>query len=213
MNDFLNQPIDEDGQANKQNISLNPPAPLGKRMIAFAMDFILIFLLLQLLAFLMPNFWDAHTKNEFQNLLQQATLLPKEDQMDSEEMTRFLQQSQISEETLEMLMTMVVWACFLPIFYFFIGDRFFNGQTLGKATFGLRSILANGEESPPSALRLFLRSLIKGLSCLVLITPFLLPGLLNFLFCFLNPKRRCLHDIASGTITVQGQIIEKEPTQ
>ena len=48
------------------------PAPLLKRMIAFAMDFILIVLLLQLLAHFMPNFWGENTKEEFQQLLQQV---------------------------------------------------------------------------------------------------------------------------------------------
>lgn len=97
------------------------PPPLFKRMIAFGMDFILIVLLLQLLAHFMPNFWDAHTQEEFQNLLQQAMHLPKDEQMDSEEMALFIQQSDLSPETYEMLMAMVVWACFLPVMYFFIG--------------------------------------------------------------------------------------------
>ena len=34
-----------------------------------------------------------------QNLLQQATLLPQEEQMDSEEMARFIQQSGLSPST------------------------------------------------------------------------------------------------------------------
>jgi uncharacterized RDD family membrane protein YckC len=178
------------------------PAPLLKRMIAFGMDFILIVLLLQLLAHFMPNFWGQNTKEEFQQLLQQATLLPKEEQMDAERMAEFLNHSALSPETYEMLMAMVVWACFTPILYFFIGERFFGGQSLGKATFRMRSVpFAGGTH--PSAFRIFLRATIKGLSTLVLITPFLLPGLMNFIFCFINRNRRCLHDLAGSTLTVQ----------
>jgi len=179
------------------------PPPLFKRMIAFGMDFILIVLLLQLLAHFMPNFWDAHTQEEFQNLLQQAMHLPKDEQMDSEEMALFIQQSDLSPETYEMLMAMVVWACFLPVMYFFIGERFFNGKSLGKATFGLSSVRMNSEDVPLTPFRQFLRALCKGLSALLLITPFLLPGIMNFLFCFLNRKRRCLHDLAGSSWTIQ----------
>jgi len=179
------------------------PPPLFKRMIAFGMDFILIVLLLQLLAHFMPNFWDAHTQEEFQNLLQQAMHLPKDEHMDSEEMALFIQQSDLSPETYEMLMAMVVWACFLPVMYFFIGERFFNGKSLGKATFGLSSVRMNSADVPLTPFRQFLRALCKGLSALLLITPFLLPGIMNFLFCFLNRKRRCLHDLAGSSWTVQ----------
>ena len=201
MNEFPTRTLDEDPQSiSPTNLE---PAPLFKRIVAFTMDFILIILLLQLLAHFMPRLWDIHTQEEFQNLLQQATLLPQEEQMDSEEMARFIQQSGLSPETYEMLMAMVVWACFLPILYFFIGERFFRGKSLGKATFGLCSVRWDGQELSPSPFRQFLRAVCKGLSSLILITPFLLPGLMNFLFCFLNRKRRCLHDIIGATITIQ----------
>ena len=190
-----------DSEENPDN-QVHSPAPLLKRMVAFAMDFILLVLLLQLLAHFMPNFWGQNTKEEFHQLLQQATLLPKEEQMDAERMAEFLNHSALSPETYEMLMAMVVWACFTPILYFFIGERFFGGQTLGKATFRLRSVPFPAS-THPSAFRIFFRATIKGLSTLVLITPFLLPGLMNFFFCFINRNRRCLHDLVGGTLTVQ----------
>jgi uncharacterized RDD family membrane protein YckC len=193
--------LDEETEASPENEIR--PAPLFKRMIAFGMDFILIVLLLQLLAHFMPNFWDAHTQEEFQNLLQQAMTLPQDEQMDSEEMSLFIQQSDLSPETYEMLMAMVVWACFLPVMYFFIGERFFNGKSLGKATFALSSVRMNSEDVALTPFRQFLRAVCKGLSALLLITPFLLPGIMNFLFCFLNRKRRCLHDLAGSSWTVQ----------
>lgn len=188
--------------ASAEHASLRP-APMLRRLIAYVMDFILLFLLLQLLAHFLPSFWDAHSKEEFSQLLLQASMLPKEDQINSEEMARFIDQADLSPETYEMLFAMAAWACLLPILYFFLSERFFAGQTLGKATFGLRSVSMIDSNDPPSVLRLFLRSTCKGLSSLVLITPFLLPGLLNFLFCFLNRKRRCLHDLLGGTITIQ----------
>ena len=73
MNESPTRTLDEDPKSIAP-IHLEP-APLIKRMIAFAMDFILIILLLQLLAHFMPRLWDIHTQEEFQKLLQQATLL------------------------------------------------------------------------------------------------------------------------------------------
>lgn len=208
MNDSPTRTLDEEDEASP-SINLEP-APLIKRLIAFAMDFILIILLLQLLAHFMPRFWDIHTQEEFKHLLHQATLLPKEEQINSEEMARFIHDSNLSPETYEMLMAMVVWACFLPVLYFFIGERYFGGKSLGKATFGLSSVRMDGQELPSSPFRLFFRALCKGLSALILITPFLLPGLLNFLFCFLNRKRRCLHDMVGATITIQEKSNKEE---
>ena len=144
MTEFPPHTLDDDPQETSNQNALTP-APMSKRMIAFAMDFILLVLLLQLLAHFMPKFWDHHTQQEFQNLLQQATLLPQEEQMDSEKMAYFIQESGLSQETYEMLMAMVVWACFLPILYFFIGERFFGGKSLGKATFGLTSVKIGGD--------------------------------------------------------------------
>ena len=202
MNESPTRTLDDEEQEKIPSASLEP-APLLKRIIAFAMDFILIILLLQLMAHFLPNFWGNNTQDELKSLLQQATLLAQENQMNSEEMSQFIDQSRLSPETYEMLMAMVVWACFLPILYFFIGERFFFGKSLGKATFGLRTVRMDGTDLPPSPFRQFFRAAGKGLSSLILITPFLLPGLMNFLFCYLNRQRRCLHDMIGGTITIQ----------
>jgi len=211
MNDYPTRTLDDEEQEIIPSANLEP-APLLKRTVAFAMDFVLIILLLQLMAHFLPDFWDTNTQDEFKNLLQQATFLAQEEQMDSDEMARFIEQSSLSPETYRLLMAMVVWACFLPILYFFIGERFFFGKSLGKATFGLRTVRMDGVDLPPSPFRQFFRAAGKGLSSLTLITPFLLPGLMNFLFCFLNRQRRCLHDMIGGTITIQ-ETNKKETSQ
>ena len=45
------------------------PASLAKRMIAYAMDTILLFILIQLVALLIPNLYDENSKAEFNNLI------------------------------------------------------------------------------------------------------------------------------------------------
>lgn len=201
MNESPSKTLDDEEEGESGD--LLTPAPMLKRMVAFGMDFVLLILLLQLLAHFLPNYWDANTREEFKSLLHEATLLSEDERMNSEEMSRFLEKSQLSPATYEMLSAMMVWACLLPILYFFVGERFFGGQSLGKATFGLRSVRMDEPGSAPSPFRQFFRATCKGISGLVLITPFLLPGLLNFLFCFINPKRRCLHDLIGGTMTIQ----------
>ena len=178
------------------------PAPLAKRMVAFGMDAVLVFILIQLVAIIIPKLYDDHSKREFNQLVHQVSLLGSDERTDSSKMASFIEESKLSDETYEMLITMLFAACALPVLYFFAGETFFNGQTLGKATFGLRTTLLDGFENAPP-IKIFLRSILKGFATITLLTPFLLPGLLNFFFCFFNRRRRCVHDILSGTITVQ----------
>ena len=178
------------------------PASLAKRMIAYAMDTILLFILIQLVALLIPNLYDENSKAEFNNLINQVSILSSDDQFDSSKMATFLEDSQLSAETSEMLLSMMFTACFLPVLYFVCGDAFFRGQTLVKATFGLRTVTFQNFE-PPAFRKILIRSIVKGLASITLITPFLLPGVLNFCFCLFNRNKRCVHDLLSGTITAQ----------
>jgi len=109
MNESPTRTLDDEEQEKIPSASLEP-APLLKRIIAFAMDFILIILLLQLMAHFLPNFWSNNTQDEFKSLLQQATLLAQENQINSEEMSQFIDQSRLSPETYEMLMANTVQA-------------------------------------------------------------------------------------------------------
>ena len=182
-----------DSSAEPENV------PTWKRTLAFAMDMILLVVLLQLLVQFLPNAYSDQAKQEFGQLIIDASLLSQEEQSDFQRTTEFLENSQLSEETYEMLMAMIFFACLLPSTYFFIGELFFRGQTLGKATLRLRTISARPD------LRLFARAVLKGISALSLMSPFFIPGLINFLFCFFNRKKRCLHDLAGSSITISSQ--------
>ena len=189
------------------------PAPIFKRSIAFAMDFFLLILLLQLLVHLFPNLYPEKIKTEFYDLLSQASAMAKSEQMDSKRMQSLLADSNLSPATYEMLLTLFVTAAFLPILYFYFGDAFFRGQTLGKTTFKLSAISLK-KDSPPNHIKLFLRSVLKGLASLLLISPFMLPGLLNFFFSFFNKRRRCIHDYIGGTVTIYAEnLINQNPEQ
>jgi len=181
-------------------------APTWKRALAFAMDMILLIVLLQSLVQVLPNAYSDQAKQEFNQLIIEASLLSREEQSNFQRTTEFLENSKLSEETYDMMMAMLFFACFLPSTYFFISELFFRGQTMGKATLRLRTASAR-PDLPLTPLRLFARAVLKGISALSLMSPFFIPGLINFLFCFFNRKKRCLHDLAGSSITISSQEI------
>lgn len=178
--------------------------PIWKRTLAFAMDMILLIVLLQSIVQILPSAYPQHVKIEFNQLIIDASLLSQDEQSDLRRTTDFLENANLSEETYEMLMTMIFFACLVPPTYFFISELFFNGQTLGKATLRLRTAPVRND-IPLSPLRLFARAVLKGISALSLISPFFIPGLINFVFCFFNRNRRCLHDLAGSSITISSR--------
>ena len=164
------------------------PASLVKRAIAFGMDAILLFILLQLVALLIPNFYDESSQKEFNRLVYEVSLLRNDEQFDSANMAKFIQESKLSEQTYGMLIGMLITSLIIPISYFFVGESFFKGQTLGKATFGLRTVLKDNFEHPSMG-KILLRSVIKSFASISLITPFMLPGFLNFASVYLTEKK------------------------
>lgn len=194
----MNEELVQKKEINKDLV----PASLVKRMIAFGMDAVLLFILIQAIALLIPNLYHESVQAEFNALVHKVSLLGSDERFDSSKMAIFIEESRLSEETYGMLLTMLFAACFLPILYFFCGEAFFRGQTLGKATFGLRTVLLNNCEDAPRG-KTLIRAVIKGVSTITLLTPFLLPGLLNFCLCMFNRNKRCVHDILSGTVTTQ----------
>ena len=104
----------------------------GKELLAFAMDMILLVVLLQLLVQFLPNAYSDQAKQEFGQWIIDASLLSQEEQSDFQRTTEFLENSQLSEETYEMLMAMIFFACLLPSTYFFIGELFFADRPWGK---------------------------------------------------------------------------------
>ncbi len=179
------------------------PAPLGKRTIAYFMDAVLLFIFVQMIYLLIPKFYDDYSRNEFKNLINQVSILSNNDRFDSEKMANFIQEANISQDTYQIIISIFLSAFLLPILYFFFGEAFFKGQTLGKATFGLRTVSFE-HHGTPSMLKYFLRAIIKGVATIFLVpSPIILLSMLNFCYCLLNPSKRCIHDLLSGTVTTQ----------
>ena len=190
----------ESGLDSSQPVHL-PPKWI-RRIVAFGMDLVLFIVILQLVVMFLPQLYGERVEQEFQDLVFSASQLNPEDHFDTEKMAMFIKESGVSEETLSMIGFIVVCAFILPVFYCFFGEFFFRGKSLGKATFGLQAV-SRRDGFPPRFPIALSRSLIKGMAILCLLTPFFLPGLLNFLFAFFNRERRCLHDFLTGSLTVQ----------
>ena len=75
------------------------------------------------------------------------------------------------------------------------------GQTLGKRLLGIA--LVSSSDSPVAVWRLvFVRGLFFGLMFLLVYPPLALLPLVDHLMIF-GKRRRCLHDLAAGTIVVR----------
>jgi uncharacterized RDD family membrane protein YckC len=192
----------ESGVGSSQSDHL-PPKWI-QRIVAFGMDLILFVVILQLVVMFLPKLYGEGVEKEFQDLIFSASQLNPEDRFDTEKVGQFYNEADISKQTLSMIGFIVVCAFTLPVFYCFFGEFFFRGKSLGKATFGLQAV-SRRDGFPPRFPIALSRSLIKGMAMLCLLTPFFLPGLLNFLFAFFNRERRCLHDFLTGSLTVQSR--------
>lgn len=200
MNDSSSQNlVDQDGTIKPPKNNL--PAPITKRVVAFTMDFILLLLILVLTATVLVEFSDPEMPAQLDNLSLEFLSISQNQNLNAEEKQNLIEKL-ITPEISKFIKMVEVWFIILPITFFFIGEKFFSGKSFGKGTFGLKTTKSNENENPTTAM-LFLRALIKGLS-ITFFFPFFF--LLNYCFCFFNRERRCLHDMVSGTITIQEDI-------
>ena len=78
-----------------------------------------------------------------------------------------------------------------------------RGQTIGKRVMGITLVSAAGQPLPFWRLVL-VRGVFFGLMFLVVYPPVMLLPLLDHVFIF-GKRRRCLHDLAAGTMVVRRQ--------
>ena len=102
------------------------PASLVKRIVAFGMDGVLLFILLQLVFTVVPKLHNDNSQREFNRLIHQVSLLGSEERLDSSNMANFVEEANLSIQTYEMLISMVLISCFLPVLYFYYSVYSFN---------------------------------------------------------------------------------------
>ena len=150
------------------------PAPMGRRVLAFALDIFLASLLSMPPAYLI------------------ATLSGVPDLE-----LRYLESAFQADQTVPaniqfygMMSQLVSQAIFLLYFAGFITA---HGQTPGKSVFRLRVITADGQKP------YFVKSLVRAIAMVVSTNLLFLP----IAFAFFNPQRRALHDFIAGTYVVE----------
>jgi uncharacterized RDD family membrane protein YckC len=175
----------------KETSGMLASAPI--RIAAFGMDFVLLFFISMLIMLYLPKALGEQTANEFDNLTSRVAELFQETEPDQRKLDNILRELQLFQKRINY--NLIVTLFF--VLYFFQAEFFWGGKSIGKATFSLHTKNTAGEqESPLTTRQIIIRSLIKGLSC-----SFYLLGLANLLCFLLNKQKKCLHDLASGTIT------------
>jgi uncharacterized RDD family membrane protein YckC len=182
--------MDEDSSSAREETKAHS-SPVPIRLVAFLMDLILLVFLEMLIIFYLPKFLGE--ESELNHLLSRFAELLQEREPDQGEVQRWWNAFYLFLDKINF--NFFVTLTFL--LYFLLGELFCKGKSIGKATFSLMTVNAI-EVSPPNFRQVLIRSLLKGLSA-----KFFLLGLVNFLFCIFNRDKRCLHDLASGTITVR----------
>ena len=182
--------MDEDSSSAREETKALPP-PVHIRLVALLMDFILLSFIGALIAFYLPTLLGV--ENEFNQLLLRFAELLEEKAPDQREIQSWWKDFYLFQDKININFYLALTF----VLYFLLGEIFCKGKSIGKATFSLMTVNAV-EVSPPSFRQILIRSLLKGLS----INVFPL-GLANLLFCIFNRDKKCLHDLASGTITVR----------
>jgi uncharacterized RDD family membrane protein YckC len=186
--------MDEDSSsAREETKALPPPVPI--RLVAFLMDFILLSFIGALIAFYLPSLLGV--ENEFNHLISRLAELWGKKALDPGEVQRWQNDYNLLQDKINFNFYLTLSLTLTFVLYFLLGELFCKGKSIGKATFSLMTVNAD-EGSPPSFRQILIRSLLKGLS----INIFWL-GLANLLFWIFNRDKKCLHDLASGTITVR----------
>jgi uncharacterized RDD family membrane protein YckC len=159
-------------------------APLGRRLLAFLLDLVMAYLLL--LPVILVT-WIAVSPDSFVKI-NVATQL-------------FLYQGQPFQYTPPAGVSVLLQLIFcLGITLYMGGFHWAHGQTPAKTLFRLRVVDLNGHK--PGAARAFLRGLVMAVM-LILLNFFPLLVLLPLFYVCLNPQRRGLHDLATGTCVVE----------
>ena len=196
--------MDERSSSAREETTVSPPS-IAIRLVAFLMDFILLAFIEILIIFYLPKVLGL--ENELNHLLSKFTELLQQREPQTVEIERWWKEFYLFLNKINF--NLIVTLAF--VLYFLIGESLFKGKSIGKATFSLMTVNA-AEVSPPTFRQILIRSLLKGLSA-----KFFLLGVGNLLFCIFNRDKKCLHDFASGTMTIRSnsptQNLTNEPQQ
>jgi len=149
-------------------------APMGRRMLAFALDFFLASLLSMPPAYVLASL-SGYPDLEMRYLA--AAFQP--DQAAPPNIVFYGLLTQVISQVVFVL--------------YFAGFIAAHGQTPGKSLFRLRVMTAAGQK--PYFVKALVRALVLAFSTNLLFLP--------MIYAFFNPQRRALHDLIAGTCVVE----------
>tara|TARA_Y100000588_G_C14195502_1_gene899979 strand:- start:1111 stop:1728 length:618 start_codon:yes stop_codon:yes gene_type:complete len=188
----------------------NPvPAPVLLRMVAFAMDCLfIIFLTLTVgqLFFAAELAEGFKTLEEYQSQLQTLDKsLQDGNQSAKAEIDRKAEelfQEPTYVELVESITIMIFCLFGLAVSYWFLGERFFVGSSLGKRVFSIASMDLRDGYAPGTGICL-LRALLKTIPILQQWLAF------SFLIALFNQRRMAGHDYICRTMVIRGMVASK----
>ena len=176
-------------------------AGMGWRTLAFFADSILISMLVYL--FVRYCFGDEVTTvlNEFENLSKQmsdATIAGDANAMKNlePEAAKFAQ----SHAMQTVLNALTYGSATIAFAYFFIGEFFFAGTSIGKRIVRIKTISTNGEKM--NFIQCLLRAIWKALTFAPINFIVLIIVIINAYVPFFNKQNRGWHDKTAGTLVV-----------
>ena len=190
----MNDTTPENKTFSKRNLKV---APTGKRIIAFGMDYILLGFLSLLIFFYLPRFLGEQSAKEFSTLITELKYLFGQPDPNEEELKSLLQETAQFYQRLNF--DFIIFNFYM--FYFFVGEFFFSGRSIGKATFSIFTRTAQ-EHNELSKYQMIIRSFIKSLTCAYAFYFWIIN------FCIFLYNRKCFHDVLTNSTSVQ--LIESE---
>jgi uncharacterized RDD family membrane protein YckC len=176
----------------RDNRLLVYPAALPARMIAFFLDYIMIFAIFYLIstAIIYPYFHPGFTE-ELRTFWEQQQNLPPDTGF--REMARMQLDFQMEHEKAiadtQFIFIIIVWI------YFALSEVMMQGSTLGKKVFKLQTIDLKTLKKP-NGKTILIRNCFKTIS-VTIVFPLLL---INFIIPFFNRSRLAGHDLLSKTM-------------
>ncbi|MFP6899362.1 MAG: RDD family protein [Opitutales bacterium] len=182
------------------------PAPVFLRMIAFGMDCLfIIFATYTVAQFFFQSEMAAaiSTMEDYESQLQTLERsLQKGNQSAEAEIRRILEELVQEPSVVEFTKTMVYCVFWVALTYWFTGERFFAGSSLGKRVFSIASLDLRDGCSPGTGTCL-LRALLKTIPILQQLLA------VSFLVALFNRRRMAGHDYLCRTMVVRGQVASK----
>jgi len=177
-----------------------PPAPIFLRMVAFAMDWIfVIFASLAAVQVFYPDEMAAGLEvlQSYEERFLELQEAQQRGEGVSDKAFLELQNSLKNEPRIaKMFGAMALSLLTAGVLYWFAGERFFGGSSLGKRMFSLATMKLRDGKSPGTGISL-LRALLKTI-------PFMYPLLsLSYLTALFTRRRMAGHDYACSTMVTR----------